>query len=56
MQRGSGEQENTRRMIEFFRRALEEQGSGLLVQISRERTPTEFFWIARTRTPILIWE
>jgi hypothetical protein len=32
MQRGSEEQENTRRMIEFFRRALEEQGRGELLR------------------------
>ena len=42
MQRGSEEQKRTRWMIEFFRRALEEQGSGLHVMIARERTPTEF--------------
>ena len=41
MQRGSGEQENTRRMIEFFRRELEERGDGLHLMIARGRNPTE---------------
>jgi hypothetical protein len=41
MRRGSGEQEKTRRMIEFFRRELEERGEGLHVMIARGRNPTE---------------
>ncbi len=41
MQRGSKEQENTRRMLKFLRRELEERDSGLNVGIARG-TPTQF--------------